>query len=186
MRNYHQEHGRLPPAVVCGKDGKLLYSWRVLLLPYIEQQDLYKQFKRNEPWDSPHNIKLLPRMPQTYAPPPGKAAKVPPYHTVMHVFVGKGAAFEGVKGLKIPDDFPDGTSNTILLIEAGEPVPWTKPQELPYYADKPLPDLKGIFHDGFRIGLVDGTSRFVKKEISETTLRAAITRNGKDELGLEW
>jgi hypothetical protein len=56
MHNYHGEHGRLPPAAVCGPDGTPLLSWRVLILPFIEQQALYRQFKLDEPWDGPHNL----------------------------------------------------------------------------------------------------------------------------------
>src|SRR5919201_819842 len=105
MLNYHDQHDRLPPAVVYGEYGQPLYSWRVLILPYIEQDELYKEFKLDEPWDSPHNLRLLPRMPATYAPPRGKASKVPPHHTVCHVFVGQGTAFEGRQGLRLAEDF---------------------------------------------------------------------------------
>jgi hypothetical protein len=168
---------------VYGKRGKALHSWRVLLLPYLEQEKLYRRFKLDEPWDSPHNLQLLPLMPAVYAPPPGKLSRMPAHHTACHVFVGRGAAFEGRKGLRLPDDFPDGRSNTFLVVEAGQPVPWTKPQELRYAPDRPLPDLTGIFDDGFRAVMADGSARFIKKEISETTLRAAITRNGGDTLG---
>jgi hypothetical protein len=171
---------------VYGKNGKPLHSWRVLILPFIEQNNLYKQFRLDEPWDSSHNLKLLPKMPATYAPPPGKMSKVPLYHTVMHVFVGKGAAFEGKQGMRIPDDFPDGTSNTFLVVETGQPVPWTKPQDLPYAPDQPLPDLTGIFHDGFRAGLADASVRFIAKDMGEATLRAAIMRNGGEKLGPDW
>jgi hypothetical protein len=158
----------------------------VLLLPFIEGDELYQQFNRYEPWDSPHNRAPLPQMPRIYAIPPGKAAKVPPYHTVCHVFVGRGAAFEGRDGLRIPADFPDGTSDTFLVVEAGEPVPWTKPAELAYEADQPLPDLRGIFRDGFRARMVDRSSRWVRRGTGEATLRAAITRNGGDSLGPDW
>ena len=186
MHNYQATHGKLPPAVVYGKDGQPLYSWRVLLLPFIEQDALYQEFHLDEPWDSPHNLTLLPRMPRTYAAPGSKAAKLPPDHTVCHVFVGKGAAFEGREGLSLPEDFPDGTSNTILLVEAGEPVPWTKPADLPFAPDQPLPDLRSLFKDGFRAGLADGSVRWVRKEASEATLRAAVTRNGGERLGSDW
>jgi hypothetical protein len=183
---YQEKHGRLPPAVVYGEDGKPLYSWRVLLLPYIEEEALYNEFRLDEPWDSPHNLALLPRMPETYAPPPGKAGKMPPHHTVCHVFVGPGAAFEGREGLRMPDDFPDSTSRTILVVEAGPPVPWTKPEELPYDPCGPLPRLDCIFKDGFRAGLADCSVRWVRKDTSEATLRAAITRNGGDNPGPDW
>jgi hypothetical protein len=183
MLNYHDMHGRLPPAVVYGEDGKPLHSWRVLILPFIEQEELYKQFRRNEPWNSPHNLPLLEKMPATYAPPPGKAWKVPPDHTVCQVFVGKDSAFEGREGLRLPGDFPNGASNTLLIVEAGAPVPWTKPQDLPYDPDGPLPDVRGLFKDGFRAALVDGSVRWIDSKTSEQSLRAAITRNGADKPG---
>jgi hypothetical protein len=171
---------------VYGADGQPLYSWRVLILPYLEQNDLYQQLHLDEPWDSPHNIALLPKMPGIYAAPGSKEKMLPPYHTICHVFVGKGAAFEGAEGLRYPRDFTDGTSNTILVVEAGEPVPWTKPDDLVYDPDGPLPDLRCIFKDGYRAGLGDGSTRFVRKGTSEATLRAAITRNGGDILGPDW
>jgi hypothetical protein len=115
-------------------------------------------------------------MPATFAPPPGKMRLMPQYHTVCHVFVGKGAAFEGREGLRLPDDFPDGTS--ILVIEAGKPVPWTKPEDLAYEPELPLPDLPCIFSDGFRVRFGDASGRWIPKDVSESWLRAAITRNG--------
>jgi hypothetical protein len=186
MHNYQDTHGRLPPAVVYGKLGQPLYSWRVLLLPYIEQQELYQQFHLDEPWDSPHNLPLLERMPGTYAPPPGKKSRMPAYHTVCHVFVGKGTPFEEGREVKLAEGyFPDGISNTILIVEAGPPVPWTKPEDIPYDADAPLPRLDMLFHDVIRVGLADGSVRILLRKISETSLRAAITRNGGERPELD-
>ena len=105
------------------EDGRPLHSWRVLLLPFIEQDELFKQFRLDEPWDSAHNLALLPRMPKTYAPPGRKASKVPPHHTALHVFVGPGTPFEERRdatplaafapfrvgpGWTLHGDFPDG------------------------------------------------------------------------------
>lgn len=122
----------------------------------------------------------------TYAPPPRKRARMPAFHTVCHVFIGKGAAFENEKELKIPEDFPDGTSNTIFIVEAGPPVPWTKPEELLFDPDASLPRLNFLFHDGFRLAVGDGSVRYVRKDIGESTLRAAITRNGGETMGPDW
>src|ERR1700693_4889718 len=131
MHAYHSVYGRFPPAVVYGQDGRPLYSWRVLVLPYLEEQALYDQFHLDEPWDSPHNIQLLARMPTTYAPPGSKKKLAPPYHTFLHVFVGKGTAFESPKGETFTS-FTKGTSETILVVEGGEAVPWSKPEDIPY------------------------------------------------------
>lgn len=186
MYAYQTQYGQLPPAVVYSEDSQPLYSWRVLLLPFIEQQELYEQFHLDEPWNSLHNIRLLERMPYSYAPPPGKKSRMPDYHTVYHVFVGKGTAFEEGKPLKMPEDFPDGTSNTILIIEAGAPVPWTKPEDLIFDPDGPLPRLDRLFHNMIRVGLADGSMLYVPKDVTETTLRAAIARNDGEKLGADW
>jgi hypothetical protein len=183
--NYSVVHDRLPPAIVYSKEGQPLYSSRVLLLSDLDE-DLFKEFHLDEPWDSPHNIALLPRMPPEYAPPRSKASKVPPYHTVIHVFVGKGAAFEGREGLRLPMDFPDGLSRTILIIEAGAPVPWTKPEDLPYDPYGPLPELPGLYPSGFRYCTADGSCRLIKRETTEATWRALITRNGRDKPDPGW
>lgn len=185
-RNYEADHGTLPPAVVYGPDGSPLYGWRVLLLPYIEEKDLYDQFRLDEPWDSPHNSRLIVRMPSNYRPPDAKRSLVPPHHTICHVFVGRGTAFEEGGRLTLEDSFPDGASNTLLFVEAGEPVPWTKPQEIVYDPTRPLPTLRGLFKDGFRACTADGSRRFVRYDTSQAFLRAAITRNGGEELSPDW
>ena len=68
LRSYHQDQGRFPPAVVYSPEGRPLYSWRVLILPYLEQKDLYDEFDLNEAWDSPHNRELLAKRPAVYGP----------------------------------------------------------------------------------------------------------------------
>jgi hypothetical protein len=151
-----------------------LLSWRVAILPYIEEVTLYKQFKMDEPWDSEHNKKLLEKMPKLYAPVTGKAK---PGLTYYQVFVGKDAPFNGTIGPRFPASFTDGTSNTFLVAEAGEAVPWTKPQDIPFDG-KTVPRLGGLFADGFHVAMVDGTVRFVPKGADERAIRAAITPSG--------
>lgn len=168
---YQEEHGRLPPAVLRDADGQPLLSWRVLILPYLEGQELYKEFRLHEPWDSPHNLALLPRMPSNYAGPAHKKSLLPAHHTVLRVFVGPGTPFE--EGRSIP---LTGEEETILFVEAGEPVPWTKPDYLPYDPEKPLPELRGLFRNGFRSCLVWGTYRFIDKDMPEAEFRSLIVR----------
>jgi hypothetical protein len=67
-------------------------------LPYLNEKDLYEEFHLAEPWDSPHNLRLLERMPPPYGLPRNKTHLAPLYHTVAHVFVGKGTAFEDRRG----------------------------------------------------------------------------------------
>src|SRR6185295_178482 len=100
------------------------------------------------------------------------------------VFTGKDMLFDGKARPKFPDSIKDGFAQTFLVVEAAEAVPWTKPIDLDYAADRPLPRL-GL-EDGFFASLADGSTRFVGKMVSEQTIRAAITPNGKDLLGVDW
>jgi hypothetical protein len=180
MHNYAStEQGRFPPPAVYSEDGRPLLSWRVLLLPYLEQGELSKQFKLDEPWDSPHNIRLLERMPRTYGPFDGSSPPRP-FTTFYQVFVGEGTAFGGKQGLPVEAGSPDGNADTFLIVEAGEAVPWTKPEDLSYDASRPLPKLGGLFKNGgFRVAMVDGSVRDIPRDEDENTLRVRIARKGK-------
>jgi hypothetical protein len=133
--------------------------------------------KAIEPWNIPvfKEVALLPYS----CPIPGKTKAA--WDTFYRTFVGKGAAFEAGKQLKW-QDFTDGRSNTILVVEAGESVPWPKPDELQYDAAKPLPKLGGLFPDGFYAAFADGKVRFIKRGTDEKLIRAMITRNGGEQI----
>jgi hypothetical protein len=180
-----QHRGEMPPAAVVGPDGKPLHSWRVLLLPYLGEKKLFEQFKRDEAWDGPNNKKLLAQMPKVFAPVPGEAQK--DHKTFYQVFVGPETPFPGKplnRGPRMPASFPDGTSNTFLVVEAGAAVPWTAPLDLPYDAKKPVPKLGGLFADGFQVATADGAVHYYKKgKPSEKTLRLAITPADGQPLG---
>jgi hypothetical protein len=185
IHSYHDAHGTFPPPAIYSKDGVPLLSWRVLILPELGQGELYREFKLDEPWDSPHNIRLLDRMPSPYMPRYDRWVKTLPHHAMVKVLVGPGAAFEGPKGIPI-SDFPDGRDRTILLIEAGDPVPWTKPEEITFIPGESL-RLKGLFRDGFRIIPADSVSyRFIRTDVDPVLLQAAITRNGGEQVPPPW
>ena len=93
------------------------------------------------------------------------------------MFVGPGTLFGGDEGPKI-EDIKDGTSLTIMVVEAAKPVPWTKPEDLPFDKEKPLPELGGLFEDGFHAASPMAAARFLSKKIKPEILRALITRNG--------
>ncbi len=170
----------MPPAAVCDKTGKPQLSWRVLILPYIEQEALYKKFKLDEPWDSEHNKKLIAEMPKVYAiPGQGK-----PGETHYRVFVGNGAGFDWIRGGRFPADFQDGTSNTLMCVTAADAVPWTKPDELEFDPKKDMSKHFGMVVNGkCHVALFDGSVRMIGKLPGKETLNALITRGGGEVIG---
>lgn len=174
--NYEATYGAGPPAAVCDKTGKPLLSWRVLILPYIEEEALFKQFKLDEPWDSVNNKKLLAKMPKVYAIP----GKTQPGDTDTHyrVFVGGGAGWDWVMGSKLTN-ITDGTSNTLMCVTAAEAVPWTKPDELVFDPEKDPTKLVGAIVNGrVQVAMFDGSVRTLKKVPAKDTLKALITKGG--------
>jgi hypothetical protein len=183
MHNIASANGdTFPPAAIADKDGKPLLSWRVAILPYVEQDQLYQKFHLDEPWDSDHNKKLIENMPKIFDLP-AEDRKAPEKENTTHyrVFHGKGAAFEGTKGIKLAD-ITDGTSNTILIVEAEDAVPWTKPEELPFDAKKDLPKLGLKGAEKFNAVFADGAIHVLSKKIDKDTLKALITRNGGENV----
>jgi hypothetical protein len=179
MHNYHSMHSCLPPAAG-GPGMNAGLSWRVSLLPFLGETSLYRQFRFDEPWDSESNKKLLPLMPRIYAAP---GTTDPPGMTRYRVFVGEQAAFApprqgeaGTRGRHLRD-FTDGTANTILIVEANDPVEWTKPDELDYAPGRPLPGI-GKMHGFTNVIMADGTAHLLPPDLPEAELRAMITYNG--------
>ena len=173
--NFHSANNTLPPAFLKTKDGKPGLSWRVALLQYVEQDALYKKFHLDEPWDSDHNKKLIAQMPKIYGIP----GITNPGDTTTHyrVFYGNDAMFDLTKKTRLANIY-DGTSNTIMIVEASDPVEWTKPEELLFEPTKPLPKLGKQSPDGFLAAMGDGSVHFMKRNAPERTIKAAITKSG--------
>lgn len=163
----------LPPAAISGADGQPKLSWRVALLPYLNQNDLYNEFHRDEPWDSPHNKALIGRMPNVFETPNSPAGEG---MTRIRGFEGIGALFDRSQAIGWKDIF-DGRAFTVLIASAAEAVPWTQPGELPFVAGQPIPMLDDSDAKGWIVGTADGAVRWVKKS-DMILLRAMITRSG--------
>ena len=202
LHNYHETYGTFPPAFVLGPDGRPWHSWRVLILPYLECDPLYQEYRFDEPWDGPNNRKLLSKMPVIFAcPSRPRAAKAdllatisfgllacdshpvsaPDGNTSYAAVLGQDCAFRGTVAVTIKD-FIDGTSNTVLIGESNRTkIPWTKPEDIDIAFHPKLGDPDGFssYHEqGCNFLRGDGTVKFLRYDLPMTTVDALFTRNG--------
>ena len=177
------------PVAIVAADGRPLLSWRVALLPYLGEEALYREFHLDEPWDSPHNVTLLPRMPKVYSCPSAPTAVgITPYVAA----AGPGMFFDAPEpipgtqtiGVSI-GAISDGTANTILLLDLGwkNRVEWTRPAEFDVDVDEVVDLLTATqaSHTRARPMLFgDGSLRVIAESIDPRTLRALFTRDAGD------
>lgn len=187
MHNFHDTHNYFPPArnrKQVDVDGRPLLSWRVHLLPYLDQVPLAKQFRYDEPWDSPHNLQLLPLMPDIYR---DRQAATDSTMTRLMTFSGANTPFPPLaanveRGTSMRH-VTDGTSNTILVMQAGaeRTVPWTKPDDLEFDVANPLQCLGTIPADtGLLVGLFDGAVRTLTPVVTADQFKALVTPSGNE------
>jgi hypothetical protein len=181
MFNYESVHRRFPTDIT-DEEGQPLLSWRVAILPYIEQQELYQRFRLDEPWDSEHNLPLLDQMPEVFAAP---GMIVAPNHTVYQVPDGEGMIFESRETAPLRT-VTDGLSNTIALFESGaeDATPWTRPGSVEIDPEDPQAALGRQRPQVFVVGMGDGAVRSLPQTVDLETLWALLTRGGGEVV--EW
>ncbi|MCA9028024.1 MAG: DUF1559 domain-containing protein [Planctomycetaceae bacterium] len=176
MHNFHDAYGSFPPPASFDENGQPLLSWRVYLLPYLDANDLYRQFHLDEPWDSVHNLTLVEQMPDVFASSSFdlNARGL----TTLQLPVGENTVFHGQAGVPIRE-ITDGTSNTIMILEVPpeRAVIWTKPEDFP--VDPPsLKDRLFGSRDQFWTTFCDGSARAIEGTIPDETLSALVTKSG--------
>jgi len=192
LHNYHDKHGAFPPSVLYGKDntgGKFPHSWRVAILPYIDQQKLYNSYHFDEAWDSPANVEVMAKMPDVYRAP-GEERKS--MHPAFVVLVGKlmendsdpaklQTMFSSKQGVKM-QMIRDGLSNTLAIVETKlegkQAIQWTEPKDLTYDPAGELPKLGGLYADGFWMGEADGAAIFINSKTKAATIKGLISPAG--------
>ena len=200
LHNYHKAFGCFPPAHVAGPDGQPWHSWRVLILPFIEQPALYDQYDFNEPWDGPNNRKLARHIPAVYCcpsdPDSGRSQK-----TSYVAVVGPRAAWGGSEPRKL-GDFRDETDSTILVAgAAGAAIDWMEPRDLSF--DKARMGINSpgavcvsgdhliryghFYHEEFgaNVAMADGSVRSLSERISQATVEAMLTIDGGEPIDVD-
>ncbi len=180
IHNYHDVHRQFPSAYSTDKEGRPLLSWRVYLLPYLEQMALYEQFRLDESWDSEHNKTLIAKMPPLLRSPNSKAE---PGKTNYLGVSGPQGIFPGREKISFRD-IADGTSNTLMIVEVSDEsaVVWTKPDDFVPDSKEPKKGLLGLWTGGFHAGFADGSVRFLDEAIDNEMLQALFTRNGGERI----
>ncbi len=180
FHTHHDSHNSLPPTG--SGEGVPKLSWRVHLLPYLDNRVLYGRFDLEAAWDSPQNMALLKEMPEYFQSP----GVEDPGMTSYHVFDGPGAFLDSKEMIGF-GQITDGLSNTTTVFLAGpdKAEPWTKPGGLPFGDDVDLIKALGnIPGETIDVVLADGRAIELPKDIDPKTLRALITRNGGETFTL--
>lgn len=172
--NYESAYMRFPKNI-CDEDGNPLLSWRVAILPFIEENRLYQEFHLDEPWDSEHNIELLDRMPAVLRNPNFDSDS----KTVYLGFEGEGTIFDPGEDELGFGDITDGSSNTILCVEANENagIEWSKPSDIEFDPEKESTEIGSARPGGFSAALCDGSTHFLSKSFDWDLLKNLIQRN---------
>jgi len=189
LHHYHDVNGRFPPAYSVDKEGKPLLSWRVHILPYVEEDALYEEFRLDEPWNSEHNRKLIARMPTFFRSPTSQAAEG---KTVYLGVRGENSILSGAKrGDELEkvtmDDVRDGLPNTIMTLEVSDEkaVEWSRPEDFAYDPEDPQAGLVGQHKAGFLAAFGDGSVQFLSRHIDGATLLNVFNRRDANVTRIE-
>ena len=186
LQNYHQVYGCFPPAHVDSPDGKPMHSWRVLLLPFLDFDDLYKQYDFAEPWDGPRNSRLLNGGPELFHCP--SANNQEPSATNYVAIVGDATLWPGNRSVRF-EDIKDGMSNTIMLMEiANSDINWMDPRDITF--EKTVAganvagerQIDGNHKNGANVEFADGSVMFLSDKTSPETLKALLTIAGGEKV----
>lgn len=185
LMSYEADHGTFPPAYLADEDGKPMHSWRVLILPYLDEGMLYEQYNFDEPWDGPNNILLSNQMPDCFGcPADPEAASM---ETSYMVIVGPGTMFPGAEAVGRGQCL-DGMNITLCVVEvANSSIAWTEPVDLD--AGKMTFEITagsqgeiGSNHPGgAHVLYCDGSVLFLPNTTSPDELEAYSTRAGGEE-----
>jgi hypothetical protein len=189
LHNYHDEYGSFPPAYTTDDTGRRLHSWRVLILPFVDQAPLYDRLNLSEPWNGPRNHDVLYAAPDVFRCPTTDSGDS---HTSYVAVVGNGTIWPGTDTTTIPE-IQDGPDKAILVVECRTGIHWAEPRDLEF--DEALKvlesseerDIHGHWHwkdtlfyeylHGSHVLFANGEVRFAPNGTEQTTWRGLVTIN---------
>jgi hypothetical protein len=179
LYNYHDEYGSFPPAYTVDSNGRMLHSWRTLLLPYLDHDQFYRQIDFSKPWYDPVNATAFNAAVDVFQ---CRSTEMPTNHTIYLGVSGPNCCFRDDKPTTFTD-IEDGMSYTLMVVEVPQnrTVPWMSPQD----ADEALilgidKDSKVSHTGGIQAAMADGSVRFISSNINRVTLRALLTTSGSE------
>lgn len=195
LHNYHDRYGSFPPAYIADENGKPMHSWRVLLLPFLDAEDVYQKYRFDEPWDGPNNrllAKDIFRAKTDYGllsvfncPSETEPGTVMTNYVAV---VGPETCWQGTDGVKL-DDIKDGASNTLLVVEvANSGIHWMEPRDLHVGQMTPMINAKagqGISSrhpGGAQVLRADGSVWFLSEKLPTATVRGLLTVQGGENI----
>ncbi len=183
VANYHEQHGHFPPPYIADANGRPMHSWRVLILPFLEQGELYAQYDMSEPWDGPNNRKLAARMPQIYA---FHGDYQPGLTTTNYLAVVGPETVWSTRERRSFKNIIDRPGATILIAEnRGLEVHWMEPRDLSF-ADMSFevnsPAGVSSKYTDPAVAMLDGSLHRLRKELPPATLKAMLTANGGEKI----
>lgn len=172
---YEEAHKTLPATANYDNDGKPLLSWRVHILPHMNQRNLYRLFRLDEPWDSAHNRKIASHLPACYFAADASETNRERGKTVYVRPTGKRTLFDGEAALKY-GEIHDGTVNTVMVLRTSDDnaVVWTKPTDWKFDPEHPREGLGLKQGEDLEIATVDSTTHVLRGDITDDQLRNLI------------
>jgi len=187
MLQYEECHGVLPPAYLCDDNGKPIHSWRVLLLPFLDQKELYSSYNFSQPWDGPNNRRLIETMPEVYSWPENRAND--DTTTGYVVVVGEGTAFPGCRSIRAEDILPSARKETIMVVQCADSgIAWTEPRdlfldEMSFKINDPanVPSIRSQDDAGANVLFVYGTTERLGRDVGPSRLRNLLVIDSSEQ-----